>query len=192
MRTTILVAAALIVSAASQAGAQTTDSSPDVALSMSLAESVRNIHANIRRNLEEAAVAMPAAEYGFKPTPEVRSFGQILAHVANANAAFCAQAAGERPPQGVSRDAADKDTLVRAVAESLALCDRVYGATDDANFGGAVTVAAGRASTRTTRGALLTFNTAHNTEHYGNLVVYLRLKGIVPPSTARANQRPAR
>lgn len=189
MRRLPLLASSLLIAAVSPLAAQTTESSPDVTLTMSLAESVRNIHANIRRNLEEAAVAMPAGDYAFKPTPEVRSFGQILAHVANANYAFCAQAAGERPPQSVSRDATDKDTLVKAVAESLALCDRTYGATTDANFGSAITVAAGRGSTRTTRGALLTFNTAHNTEHYGNLVTYLRLKGIVPPSTARAQQR---
>ena len=73
-----------------------------------------------------------------------------------------------------------------ALLDSLAYCDSVYQGTTDANFGERASVAGlGNKPTATTRGAILMFNTTHNNEHYGNIVVYLRLKGIVPPSTAR-------
>jgi uncharacterized damage-inducible protein DinB len=82
----------------------------------------------------------------------------------------------------------DKAALVKALGESLALCDKVYTGTTDANFSQAVSVAAGvgNEGTGTVRGAVLMFNIAHNNEHYGNVVVYMRLKGHVPPSTANA------
>jgi uncharacterized damage-inducible protein DinB len=189
MRTTLLLTAAVLVGIPSPARAQTTDSSPDVALSVSHAEIARAMHASIRRNLQEAAEAMPDDGYAFKPTPEVRTFAQLLAHVINANNAFCEQAGGGQRPPGDGRDVSQKAALVEVLRAALAFCDRVYEGTTDANYSAPVTVAANGRSTPTTRGGLLTFNTAHNNEHYGNLVIYLRLKGIVPPSTARANQQ---
>ena len=75
--------------------------------------------------------------------------------------------------------------------DSLAYCDGVYAGTTDANFVQPVQIAhvVGTGSTKTVRGAVLIYNTAHNNEHYGNLVVYMRLKGQVPPSAARVQQR---
>ncbi len=86
-----------------------------------------------------------------------------------------------------------KPALIEALKESLALCDRVYGATSDANFNQPIEMSAGAGMGpgKTVRGAILMFNVAHNNEHYGNIVVYMRLKGHVPPSTART-QPPAR
>ena len=77
---------------------------------------------------------------------------------------------------------------VDAVALAHPYCDRVYAATTDANFNTVVRMASapGTPPTVTTRGAVLIFNVTHNTEHYGNVVVYMRLRGRVPPSTARA------
>jgi uncharacterized damage-inducible protein DinB len=74
--------------------------------------------------------------------------------------------------------------------DSLVYCDRVYAATTDANFAQPVQIAHvnGMGSTNTVRGAVLMYNIAHNNEHYGNLAVYMRLKGHVPPSTARRVQ----
>jgi uncharacterized damage-inducible protein DinB len=79
-----------------------------------------------------------------------------------------------------------KASLLRALEAALAYCDSVYNATTDATFQALVKVAA-PSTEQTPRGMVLMFNTAHNEEHYGNLVVYMRLKGHVPPSTARAN-----
>jgi uncharacterized damage-inducible protein DinB len=166
--------------------AQTTDGTFAEALSPSMAKVAKSMHATIRRNIADAADAMPAADYGFKPTLEVRSFAQLIGHVANANVFFCSQAKGEAPPLTTDFEkVTDKVALVKGLKDSLAYCDGVYAATTDAGFGQAVTMPGPNGGTRTTRGAVLVFNTTHNNEHYGNLVVYLRLKGHVPPSTAR-------
>jgi uncharacterized damage-inducible protein DinB len=172
--------------------AQTTDGGFNEALSPSLAAVAKTMHATIRRNLAEAAESMPAEDYVFKPTPEVRSFGEIVGHLANGNFFFCSQAKGEAPPSSEDFEkVATKAALVKALLDSLAYCDTVYNATTDSNFNQKVTVAGSRTRTPTVRGAVLVFNTTHNNEHYGNIVVYMRLKGRVPPSTART-QPPAR
>jgi uncharacterized damage-inducible protein DinB len=170
------------------AAAQTTDGGYAEALSPSLANVAKATHATIRRNLAEAAQAMPAEHYRFKPTPEVRSFAELIEHVVNANLFFCSQANGDGAGPKYAK-ASDKATLVKALSDALAYCDDVYSATTDATFGQLVKVAGPMGRTETQRGAILMFNTTHNNEHYGNVVVYLRLKGIVPPSTARAQSR---
>jgi uncharacterized damage-inducible protein DinB len=174
------------------ASAQATDAGYFDELSPSLAGSAKAMHAMIRRDLAEAAENMPADEYAFQPTPQVRTFAQIIGHVANANFFFCSQVAGEKSPATADyKQIADKAALVKALNDSLAYCDRVYAATTDANFVQPVQIAnvGGTGSTNTVRGAMLMYNITHNNEHYGNLVVYMRLKGHVPPSTARAQPR---
>jgi uncharacterized damage-inducible protein DinB len=174
------------------ASAQTTDAGYFDELSPSLAGSAKAMHAMIRRNLAEAAENMPADEYAFRPTPQVRTFGQLIGHLVDANFYFCSQVAGEKSPATADYEQlTDKAALVKALKDSLAYCDRVYAATTDANFVQPVQIAnvVGAGSTNTVRGAVLTYNIAHNNEHYGNLAVYMRLKGHVPPSTGRAQQR---
>jgi uncharacterized damage-inducible protein DinB len=149
------------------------------------------MHATIRQNLAEAAESMPADEYSFRPTPQVRTFGQIIGHLVNANFFFCSQAAGEKSAATADYEQITaKAALVKALNDSLVYCDRVYAATTEANFTQPVQIepGLGMRSTNTVRGAVLIFNIAHNNEHYGNIVVYMRLKGHVPPSTARAQQ----
>ena len=101
------------------------------------------------------------------------------------------KAKGEAPPATPTFEKVlGKPALVKALSDSLAYCDGVYAATTDSTFNQTVQVpAASGPGTRTVRGALLTFNTAHNNEHYGNLVVYMRLRGKVPPSTARTQSK---
>ena len=172
----------------SSAAAQTTDAGFAEALSPSMAAVVKSMHATIRRNLAEAAASMLADEYAFKPTPQVRSFGELVGHVANANFFFCSQAKGERAPSTENYEkATDKAVLVKALNESLAYCDDTYAMTTDANFNSLIKMAGPNAG-QAGRGAVLIFNTTHNNEHYGNFIVYMRLKGHVPPSTARAQQ----
>ena len=174
----------LLLCAGTPAMAQTSDSGFGAVLSPSMAAGVKAMHATIRRNLAEAAAAMPEADYAFKPTPQMRSFGELVAHVVNANFFFCAQAKGERSPSTTNYEKTpDKTTLVKALGEALASCDATYEATSDANFNQIVNTAPPNAQAG--RGAVLIFNTTHNNEHYGNIVVYLRLKGHTPPSTAR-------
>jgi uncharacterized damage-inducible protein DinB len=181
----------LVVCIASGASAQTTGAGYD-ALTPSLAAVAKAMHTTIRQNLAQAAESMPAEEYSFKPTPDVRSFGQVVGHVINANLFFCAQAAGEKSPATRNYEqVAEKAALVAGLNESLAYCDKVYGGTTDGTFTQAVKMPPipGVGATETVRGAVLTFNTAHNNEHYGNLVVYMRLKGHVPPSTAGTQKK---
>ena len=172
--------------------AQTTDGGWDKALSPSLAKVAQSMHETIRTNLAEAAEAMTEGDYAFRPTAETRTFGQLVGHMTNANFFFCSQAAGETSPAIENYEAAsNRADLLKGLRDSLAYCDRIYEATSDAVFVTAVRmgVAPGGPTTETTRGAVLMFNVAHNNEHYGNVVVYMRLRGRVPPSTARV-QRP--
>jgi uncharacterized damage-inducible protein DinB len=185
------VAFILCLAGASSSAAQTTDAGFPAAASESTASVIKSMHATIRRNLAEAAGNMPAEEYSFKPTPQVRSFGEVLGHVVNANFFFCAQARGEKPPAGQNYEkvATDKAALVKALNDALAYCDEAYTATTDANFNTLVAIAGPKPGGQAGRGSVLVFNTAHNNEHYGNIIVYMRLKGHVPPSTARVQQK---
>jgi uncharacterized damage-inducible protein DinB len=174
------------------ASAQTSGAGYADALSPSLARVANVMHGTIRRNLEDAAEEMPADEYGFQPTPQVRTFAQLVGHVINANLFFCSQASGEHLPPGPANyeQVSDKAALMKALRASLALCDRAHAATTDANYMTpvAMTGGVGMGPAQTVRGAILMFNIAHNNEHYGNVVVYLRLKGHIPPSTANAER----
>ena len=179
-----------IFMAAPAAHAQVSDGGFDKLLSPSMASTAKAMHATIRRDLAEAAEVMPAEDFAFKPTPQVRSFAQLVGHVVNANFFFCSQAKGAAMPTTTNFETVtDKAALLKGLTEALALCDDAYQSTTDANFAQAVTMPGFpgmNPKTATTRGAILFFNTTHNNEHYGNVVVYLRLKGIVPPSTAHA------
>jgi len=171
------------------ASAQTTDGAYDKALSASLAKVAKSMHSTIRTNLADAAEAMSEVDYDFRPTADVRTFGQLVGHIANANFFFCSQAAGEKSPTTANYETtASRAALFKGLKESLAYCDRVYGATTDATFNSPVKMGSGPGlpPTNTVRGAVLMFNVTHNNEHYGNVVVYMRLRGRVPPSTARA------
>jgi uncharacterized damage-inducible protein DinB len=172
--------------------AQASDAGYPDELSPSLATSAKAMHAMIRRDLAEAAENTPADEYAFRPTPELRNFGQIIGHMIQSNFFFCSQVAGEKSPAAADYEQITaKAALVKALNDSLTYCDRVYAATTDANFLQPMQIAnvVGTGSTNTVRGTVLMYNIAHNNEHYGNLAVYMRLKGHVPPSTARVRQR---
>jgi uncharacterized damage-inducible protein DinB len=175
----------------SDLAAQTSDGGVGAALSPSTAASVTNMHMTIRRNLIEAAEAMPASDYGFKPTPQVRSFAELLGHVAMANFFFCSMAKGEASPSkvNVERTISDKEGMTKALSDSLTYCDGVYRETTDANANQLLKIAGPGGATQSTRALVLMFNTTHNNEHYGNVILYLRLKNIVPPSTARVQQK---
>jgi uncharacterized damage-inducible protein DinB len=165
--------------------AQTSDGEYYDAFSASTASVVKVMHGTIQRDLVEAAASMPAEEYSFKPTPQVRSFGGLVGHLAMANFFFCSQVKGEKMPVTTNLEkVADKAALVKGLTDSFSFCDGAYNGLTDANFGQIVKMPGAKPS-EAARGAVLFFNTTHNNEHYGNIVVYMRLKGHVPPSTAR-------
>jgi uncharacterized damage-inducible protein DinB len=132
-----------------------------------------------------AAEQMSEADFAFKPVATVRSFGQIVAHVAGANYIFCAAARGEKAPYSedhFEKTASTKAAIAKALADSIAYCDAAYKALDDRRA--AESVAAPFGSGKSARASALIGNTGHLQEHYGNLVTYLRINGIVPPSSS--------
>jgi uncharacterized damage-inducible protein DinB len=130
--------------------------------------------------IERAADKMPEDEYAFKPDPGSRSFGQILGHVADANYSFCSGVLGEtNPSPSIEKTKNTKAELKAALHEAFAYCNRAYDTLTDAS---ATETIKAYGQERNKLGVLW-FNASHNLEHYGNLVVYMRLKGIVPPSS---------
>lgn len=136
----------------------------------------------VKGYITKSAEQVSEANYAFKPTPEVRSFGQLLGHIADANYLICAAAAGEKPPVGdVEKTKITKADLQKGLAESFAYCDKVYAGMTDAK-GHETVKFFGNEQPKL---AVLAFNTSHDFEHYGNIVTYMRLKGMVPPSSQR-------
>jgi uncharacterized damage-inducible protein DinB len=135
-----------------------------------------------------AAEKMPEENYAFKPTPEVRSFGQLVGHVADANSMFCALAIGEtNPSKNIEKTKTSKADLVAALKDAVAYCNKAFDSTTDAK-GAEITKLFG--SMNLARLTVFSLNTAHTDEHYGNMVTYMRLKGLVPP-TSEAQPAPA-
>ena len=144
----------------------------------------QNAWANAKRNIVESADQMPEADYSFKPVDTVRTFGQILAHVADSNYFYCARSKGEPPPVPdgtLEKTATTKAAIVKALRESVAYCDALYASLTMASA--AEMVKAG--DNQIPRVQPLFSNVSHNVEHYGNLVTYFRIKKMVPPSTKR-------
>ena len=123
----------------------------------------------VKRLNAASAASMPEADYAFKPSPDVRSFGQIIGHLANEHYSLCSDlTGGSNPKKSVDFEKTTaKADLVKALNDSNAYCDAAFAAMkrDEKSFG------------------TLLLNVTHDSEHYGNLVTYLRMKGIVPPSS---------
>jgi uncharacterized damage-inducible protein DinB len=152
-----------------------------------LSSTLKTLWDGVKRNIVESAEMMPEANYGFKPTPEVMSFGELLGHIADSNFNYCARVKGEKNPNegnDIAKKTAKAD-VQKGLADSFAYCDGVYGAMTDAKAMEMMKMGQGEAP----RVRLLIANISHDNEHYGNIVTYMRLKGLVPPSTARTQKR---
>ena len=185
MKTRIVVALiAALVATPLAAGAQT----PAAVGANPLSASLKRQFDGIKRNVTESAAKVGEELYSFKPTPEVRSFGQIVAHVAAAHYLLCSMAAGEKNPisEDFEKTKTTKADIQKALADSNAYCDGVYSAMTDAKA--LELYRPPQAPMDVPRAQPLIGNIGHDNEHYGNLVTYMRLKGIVPPSTERAQQ----
>jgi uncharacterized damage-inducible protein DinB len=145
---------------------------------------IRQSWGEARRNIQESATQMPEADYAFKPVATVRSFGAILAHIAGASYEFCAAAKGQKPPHTedeFEKSATTKAAITKALTEAIAYCDSAYTALTDKTAADIVTGAFGGG--KEARASSLIGNVGHFNEHYGNLVTYFRIKGMVPPSS---------
>jgi uncharacterized damage-inducible protein DinB len=177
----ILLGMALAL-AANTASAQTT---PAADTSNPLMTTVKQLYEGVVRNVAESAEKTPEEVYAFKPSPDVRSFGEQIGHVAEGLSGYCARTVGKPSPlTDVEKTKKTKAELVAALKEARGYCDGVYGSMTDADAMKPIKMGQNEAPAV----RLLIANISHVNEHYGNLVTYMRIKGIVPPSTERAQQ----
>jgi uncharacterized damage-inducible protein DinB len=149
-----------------------------------VAGSLFELHGITQQNIMATAEDLSQEIYDFRPTEEVRSTGQILAHIANAQMMFCSMAAGESSPatENFEQTRTTKAQIVEALRMGFEYCAGVYGSMSDADAAMERTIPF-MPDVNMTAASVLAFNSAHNFEHYGNLVTYMRLNGIVPPSS---------
>ena len=144
--------------------------------------SIKAQHDQAKGYILKTAEVVPENLYSFKATPEVRSIAQLLGHIADATNSICGGAGGGKvAPLGAEKSMTTKAQLTKALADAFAACDKVIAGMTDAQAAETTKFFIGGTSTR---GMIVAFNTAHNFEHYGNLVTYMRLNKMVPPSSA--------
>jgi uncharacterized damage-inducible protein DinB len=175
MKRTLAVAVGMVLGASTVSAQTTGGVAPHIATLKAQAETIRSF---VLRTAEK----IPEDLYSFKPTPEVRSVSALLGHIADGNNLLCGLAASGKT---VVNQANEKKTtradIVAALKASYAACDKVFAETTDANASAPVDFF----GQKETRLGVLAFNNSHMWEHYGNLVTYMRLKNIVPPSSER-------
>ena len=180
---TVVCLAAFVAAGAAQGGG----GGQAPALPTSVSAEVNVMFTRIAGFISRSAELVPADQYTWAPTPEVRSYARMFGHIVDDNNGACwslagLQAAPARLDMPNSAESAankmSKADLVKALADSVALCEKAFQAVNQTNM-----MEANGRGARTKIGALI-YNTSHINEHYGNLVTYLRLKGMVPPSSA--------
>jgi uncharacterized damage-inducible protein DinB len=167
--------AALLTSAA---WSQTAAENPQLASSKAFYEQMKSV-------ILRSADKMPEDKYGFRPTDDVRTYGQVLAHVADAQFFLCGIAKeGKGGRRGFEKSATTKTAIVAALKEGYAYCDSVYASLTDASSAETVPWF----GQQRTKLSMLSFNVGHMYEHYGNLVTYMRINKIVPPSSEQQSR----
>jgi uncharacterized damage-inducible protein DinB len=174
MRTSPVVAVLALVAAPALLAAQG---------AQPVTQALRSAWDGAKKNLVASADIMPEADYAFKPVDSVRTFGQILGHVAGANYVICSAAKGEKAPhaENAFEKLPTKAAIVKALGESVAYCDSAVAGVDDRKLGETIEMPFGMGASA--RASAIVLNISHVNEHYGNLVTYFRIKGIVPPSS---------
>jgi uncharacterized damage-inducible protein DinB len=145
----------------------------------------KGAYGRVKDILLRSAEKMPEENYAFKPTEAVRSYGQVVGHLADAQYIFCSIALGEKnPAPKIEQTKTSKADLIAALKEAFTYCDKAYDGMTDASATQMVKLFGNDAP----KLGVLTVNNMHNLEHYGNLVTYMRLKNIVPPSSEQPPQ----
>ena len=142
----------------------------------------RTLYDQASKYLVAAARLMPEESYGFRPAPEVRTFGQVVGHIAEAQYIACSLTRGEEyRPRGIEEKFTSKADLVAALEAGIGFCRESWSRLTPADASSEISLFGQK---RTRLGAMETA-TAHAFEHYGNMVTYLRMRGIVPPSSTK-------
>jgi uncharacterized damage-inducible protein DinB len=145
-----------------------------------LVTQAKNAYTQVKNNLTKAADKMSEENYGFKPVPEIRTFGALMGHIADFQMRTCATANGHQAEAPAGSKTAKAD-LVAALKTSFDECDAAFDKLTDANY--MEQVGGGRGAAP--RLATLMRVIVHDNEEYGYAAVYMRLKGVVPPSSER-------
>ncbi len=140
----------------------------------------KGAYGKVKEILLRSAEKVPEKDYNFKPTSGVRSFGQILGHLADSQYTFCSIVLGEKnPAPKIEQTKTLKADLVTALSDAFTYCDKAYDGMTDASGTQMVKLF----EKETPKLSVLTVNQMHNLEHYGNLVTYMRMKNIIPPTS---------
>ena len=141
--------------------------------------SVKTTYEVVKGYLTKAAAQVPEDKYKYQPTKEVRTMAAIFGHIADANGQICSAASGLKPPAGGAEKLATKAEIQKALADGFAFCDKALASITAANANETLNLFG---MTHSRIGAMA-FNSAHLFEHYGNIVTYMRMNGLVPPSS---------
>ena len=146
------------------------------------AAEVQASYKRLKDNILKAADKMPAADYQFKGTPEIRTYARVVNHITEAQQHTCTAINGTKfDPKSVPSDTADKAVVVAGLEASFRECDKAYASIADSDLTGKVTFGP---MTRSRIGAAWG-NVSHDNEQYAILSLYLRLKGIEPPTSEK-------
>ena len=150
----------LLLPAASTLGQSTPEKTPDMTAEL------RNAFNEVNGWVMKSAEAVPADKYNYRPVDTVRSFGQLIAHITDSYNYFCAQGVGNKVEwsEAVEKGNTDKDTLLPKLKEAVGRCEAAY--------------SSGKALHKP-----LFINVSHTSLHYGNLITYMRMLGLKPPSS---------
>jgi uncharacterized damage-inducible protein DinB len=146
-----------------------------------MSKETKQLYTTVKGYILKSADKMPEENYSFKPSPEVRNYGAVLGHLADDQYFFCAAAKGEKKDTKIEKEVTKKAALVEELKAAFAYCDAAYDALTDATGPTMMKFGKGERSLS----GILNFNVAHDFEHYGNLITYLRIKGFVPPSSEK-------
>ena len=172
-RVSMLCAMAVAVSGVALAQAPAGPSGP--------AAEVQRYYATVKANILKSADEMPADGYSYKPVPDIRVYARVLNHVTEAQFRSCGAMNGVKDPTKPPADTADKAAVVEALKASFAECDKAFATATDANLSDSFQLGQGKRS----RIGLLWGTAAHDNEQYATLALYLRLKGLTPPSAEK-------
>ncbi len=143
-----------------------------------VSDDAKHQYASIKNILLKSAEKMPEADYAFRTTPQVRTYGEMIAHIADVQTMLCGAVKGEMK-HGNAAAKTSKADLSAALKASFDYCDPVYDSMTDAAGGQTLKVMGQSMS----KAGVLYFNVIHDNEMYGQMVAYMRIKGIVPPSS---------
>ena len=146
-------------------------------------------YATLKRNITGSAEKMPAEHFAFKPVPEVMSYAEVLTHIVETQYGYCSTVKGAaNPDASLNFKVTDKAAVGQLVKDSFAYCDDAFAAVTNENALEMLTRGSAPNQRQLARVNQLTQLIVHGNEHYGNLVTYMRIKGIVPPSSAPTSQ----